>query len=213
MALIPERLPGERLLIKIWQTVTDRGIGGLLSPWQIKREGKAHADVRRYEIQTLAKQDAALIEKIAPFVSARSLIHQWGKLDELLKSNGVNDDLLLELLDLGIMSDIGKNLHLNVTITPPANYPFRFWNKALVVSAPAARRLALQIYGVTEVGRQVMSLGKFKANDEFVLAVGNLILERGFEVALGDVEEKPTGEYRVVGQPLVSPASTGTRPP
>ena len=45
----------ERLAIKIWQTVTERGIGGLLSPWQIRRTGKAHADVRRIEIQSLAQ--------------------------------------------------------------------------------------------------------------------------------------------------------------
>jgi hypothetical protein len=34
---LPDKIPGERLMIKIWGTVTEGGIGGLLSPWQIKR--------------------------------------------------------------------------------------------------------------------------------------------------------------------------------
>jgi hypothetical protein len=55
MVLLPERIPGERLLIKIWQTVFDRGVSGLLSPLQIRREGKARADVRRLELLTLAQ--------------------------------------------------------------------------------------------------------------------------------------------------------------
>src|SRR5258705_2972043 len=64
MALIPDRIPGERLLKKIWQTVTERGIGGLLSPWQIRRVGKAHAEVRAHELRLLAqaRSDAAEIK-------------------------------------------------------------------------------------------------------------------------------------------------------
>jgi hypothetical protein len=65
MALLPARLPGERLAIKIWETVTERGVGGLLSPWQIRRLGKAHADVHRLEIQTLAQAHRDKIDILA----------------------------------------------------------------------------------------------------------------------------------------------------
>lgn len=41
--------PGEASLIRLWDTVEKLGTG-LLSPTQIKREGKARADVRRLEI-------------------------------------------------------------------------------------------------------------------------------------------------------------------
>jgi hypothetical protein len=58
---LPDKIPGERLMIKIWGTVTEGGIGGLLSPWQIKRVGKARAEARRDEILLLAQasRDAA----------------------------------------------------------------------------------------------------------------------------------------------------------
>jgi len=38
--------PGENLLIKLWETLADKGIGSLFKPWQIKREGKATAEVQ-----------------------------------------------------------------------------------------------------------------------------------------------------------------------
>ena len=57
MPLLPEHLPGEKLVIKIWDTLFDKGIGGLLSPWQIKREGKARAEVRRDELLVMAQTE------------------------------------------------------------------------------------------------------------------------------------------------------------
>lgn len=56
-------IPGEKLIIKLWETIADRGIGGLLKPWQIRREGRANLDVRRDEILALAQAetDAAAI--------------------------------------------------------------------------------------------------------------------------------------------------------
>lgn len=32
-------IPGEKLIIKLWETIADKGIGSLLKPWQIRREG------------------------------------------------------------------------------------------------------------------------------------------------------------------------------
>ena len=351
MTLIPDRFPGERLVNKIWQTVTDRGIGGLLSPWQIRRVGKAHADVRRYEIQTLAqayhdqldiltgrktlddrgrliehksiepglparvgastaadhpmlpqqpaqllqdlrreqdcrelerainlretitmaeaeassvadenvsgqpvdpdwfsrwrvnaeeirddqmrrlwarilsgeaerpgrfslhaldfmrrlsKDDAALIEKMAPFVSGRDLIHDMSALrgrhlDPILTNSGLGLDKLLELQDLGVMSGVGASDLYNQWSWPPGETCFlRFWNKALAFHSSQSSVLRLPTYGITKIGAELMSLGTFRANDEYITALGQLIVQRGFDVTLGDVEETEGGGYRVV---------------
>ena len=45
MPLLPEQFPGEKLANKIWETVTEKAIGGCLSPCQIKREGRARAEL------------------------------------------------------------------------------------------------------------------------------------------------------------------------
>ncbi len=55
--------PGEKLLIKLWETIADKGIGSLLKPWQKRREGRAEIEVKRQELLTLAQAevDASLI--------------------------------------------------------------------------------------------------------------------------------------------------------
>jgi hypothetical protein len=53
--------PGEKLVIKLWETLAEKGIGSLLSPWQAGRDGRARNEVRRHEILMLAQaeKDAA----------------------------------------------------------------------------------------------------------------------------------------------------------
>lgn len=53
--------PGEKLVIKLWETLSEKGIGSLLSPWQAGRDGRARNEVRRQEILMLAQaeKDAA----------------------------------------------------------------------------------------------------------------------------------------------------------
>jgi hypothetical protein len=41
-------VPGEQVIIRMWESLEKLGIG-LLSPWQIKREGRARAETRRNE--------------------------------------------------------------------------------------------------------------------------------------------------------------------
>ncbi len=42
--------PGEGLLMKLWETLAERGVGGLLRPWQIKRDARANIEARHLEI-------------------------------------------------------------------------------------------------------------------------------------------------------------------
>ncbi len=48
-------LTGEKSIIKLWETLVEKGIGSLLSPWYIKREGRARIEVRREELLTMLK--------------------------------------------------------------------------------------------------------------------------------------------------------------
>ncbi len=50
--------PGENLLMKMWETLAERGIGGLLRPWQMRREGKASIELRKQELLQLAQAEA-----------------------------------------------------------------------------------------------------------------------------------------------------------
>lgn len=48
---------GEKLLIKMWGTLTKGGIGTLAAPWVIKRQGRAHAEVRKEELLIMAQTE------------------------------------------------------------------------------------------------------------------------------------------------------------
>jgi len=77
---------GEKLLIKIWETLTRDGIGGLASPWQIRRQGFAHNDVRRQEVLALAQAetDAESIRQ------GRKILSSRGELSDTLAPEHVN---------------------------------------------------------------------------------------------------------------------------
>lgn len=49
--------PGENLVTRMWETLTDKGMGALLSPWQIGREGRARLELRKHEIVHLAQAE------------------------------------------------------------------------------------------------------------------------------------------------------------
>ncbi len=49
--------PGEKLLLKMWETLTEKGVGSLLAPWQEKRLADARAEIRRKEMLVLAQAE------------------------------------------------------------------------------------------------------------------------------------------------------------
>lgn len=64
--------PGEKLVIKMWETLAEKGIGSLLSPWQLKREGRARNELRRQELLILAQAERDAAEVRAGRKSVRS---------------------------------------------------------------------------------------------------------------------------------------------
>lgn len=51
-------LPGERLIIKLWETLAEKGVGSLLAPWQAKRDGRARIEIRTNELLALAQAES-----------------------------------------------------------------------------------------------------------------------------------------------------------
>lgn len=49
--------PGEKLVIKLWETVAEKGIGGLFKPWQMRREGRVSIELKRDELIAIAQAE------------------------------------------------------------------------------------------------------------------------------------------------------------
>lgn len=74
-------LPLEKLAIRMWDTVAEKGIGSLFKPWQMRREGKVSIELKREELLMIAQaeRDAELIrrgERLPSFV--RNAGHSQG---------------------------------------------------------------------------------------------------------------------------------------
>jgi hypothetical protein len=57
---------GEKLLIKMWETLTEKGIGSLLEPWHKSRISKVELEAKRNEIIILAEAErkVKILEKV-----------------------------------------------------------------------------------------------------------------------------------------------------
>lgn len=59
------QVPGEALIGKLWDTIADKGIGALLRPWQMRREGRVQIEMKCLELLSLAQaeREAAAIRR------------------------------------------------------------------------------------------------------------------------------------------------------
>ncbi len=53
---------GEQFVIRMWETLIEKGIGGLLKPWSIRREGIAALDVRTQELLAMAQVELDVLD-------------------------------------------------------------------------------------------------------------------------------------------------------
>lgn len=74
--------PGEKLLLKLWETLAEKGVGSLLKPWHEKRVSRARNEIRREEILILAQA-----EKEAEAIKAGQSICPTGDLKLLCESS------------------------------------------------------------------------------------------------------------------------------
>ena len=49
--------PGEKLVIKLWETVAEKGVGSLFKPWQMRREGRTSIQLRSEELIMIAQAE------------------------------------------------------------------------------------------------------------------------------------------------------------
>ena len=72
--------PGEKLLNRLWDTIVDKGIGGLLAPWQSRRKNRAAIDGVRRELLTLAQVE----QDIKAIRAGRKALDAQGRLVDIL---------------------------------------------------------------------------------------------------------------------------------
>ena len=148
-------------------------------------------------VRNLTKEEAGLIEMIASFVLDDFVVR---KPDDILKDAGISFDLLLQLQDLGILSGVEA---LGLSRTFSSNDTNRFINillchgrGLLIEDDDPSKTFKLGAYIVTNLGKQVIRLGKFKANEDYLRAVAAEIQKSEFTVSLVDYIDLGGGKVR-----------------
>ena len=72
--------PGEKLVIRLWDTIFDKGIGGLLAPWQTRRKNRAAIDGMRQELLNLAQAE----QEVKDIRAGRKALDAQGRLVDIL---------------------------------------------------------------------------------------------------------------------------------
>jgi hypothetical protein len=174
--------PGEKLLIRLWETLAEKGIGGLLKPWQIRREGRAHLDVRREELLALAsveRQVAAIrLTDQQPHIEP-----QWPQLEHAQSQAAAAGDTSGQSIPAGVLShsmasaqadtlrrelNVAKAVHAaedallsESSTTDPAGDPSDDWMYRWRDYASAVSTADLQLMWGRVLAGEVKTPGKF----------------------------------------------------
>lgn len=114
---------------------------------------------------------------------------------------GIDFDLLLRMQQIGIVSGVeavGLTVAYNTAIEGKFFKALRSNGKILIIeNDDAAKTLSLAVYTFTKVGQQVLDLGTFEPDLEYLKLVGKQIVATGFKVQLCDWRQtsENEGEY------------------
>lgn len=149
-------------------------------------------------LKTLSKEEAEAISKLARY-SIDGRIARSQK--TYLEAQGISFALLLRMQDMGVLSGVeavGLNATYNTIIEGKFVRALLSNGKALIVQHDdPAKTLQLEVYLLTSVGVQILGLGTFEADEEYLILVGKLIVGQGFDVQLCDWRQlsEENGEY------------------
>lgn len=111
-------IPGEKLIIKMWDSLVDKGIGGMLQPWQERRVGESRLELRQQEILKIAETER-LADRIrkgqvqfeSPLLESFSENRQ-GEIEPTLGA----DNVILRTIEKDLSENIRKEVNVAKSI-------------------------------------------------------------------------------------------------
>jgi hypothetical protein len=141
-------------------------------------------------LRALSKSEAEQIGQLARYVVEGCIVRSQS---QHLEKHGMSFSKLLEMQNMGLLSgveSIGLSRHF-MTVTPDKFLvPLRSHGKVLLVEHyDATKALEFQAYLLTDIGAQLLGLGSFEPDVEYLRLVGKQIVGQGFAVQLADWEQ------------------------
>ncbi|EJL6905494.1 DUF2806 domain-containing protein [Vibrio cholerae] len=101
-------IPGENLIIKMWESLVDKGIGGILQPWQERRIGESRLDLKRQEILKIAEA-----ERLAEDIRNGNVQFESPQLENFLENRQGRIEPTLGV-EYVVRNSFGKNVSENI---------------------------------------------------------------------------------------------------
>lgn len=137
-------------------------------------------------LHNLDKGEAKLIAQAMPFVIDDFICSEA---KEQLERSGLNFGNLLVLQELGLITGVeGLGLSKQFSTPPGQNFRMLIQSHDLALGFTAndgVSSLKIPAYIVTTLGRQLVRLGCFRTDREYLRTVGGSIKKQGFKVELG----------------------------
>lgn len=172
---------------------------------EVKSPGKY--SIRTLEfLKTLSKPEAEIISSLASYVIDGYIARNH---KEYLESKGLTFSNLLIMQELGVISGvdaIGLKTTCKSVVKEKFQRAFVSHDKALLVEHnDPAKTLNFEIYLLTAVGREILSLGSFEPDIDYMKLVGQEFVKQGFKVYLADWHQisETSGKYSI-GQEIIA---------
>ncbi len=159
---------------------------GKILAGEVKSPGKYSLRTMDF-LKNISQEEARLIEQLAQFNISGCIARDE---KDILNNNGITFGKLLFLQELGVIIGVEA---IGMSMTYKSNVAESF-QKVLVSNKKAllilhednSKKLSLNSYGLSSLGKQIVSLGNFESNQEYLTSIGKKIVAQGFEVQLGD---------------------------
>lgn len=149
-------------------------------------------------LKTLSRSEAEAISRLARY-EINGVIARGQKFH--LEEHGLNFGELLRMQEIGLISgveSIGLTMTYESIITEKFMKALISNRKALIVeNKDSSKKLSIEAYPLTEVGKQILGLGSFEPDLEYLNLIGKQIASQGFTVMLCDWRQisEAEGQY------------------
>lgn len=166
---------GDKDLQKLW---------GRILAGEVKAPGQFSLRTLEF-VRNLNQREAELITRLAGFVCGSVVVKPAVK---GLESHGLALLDQIALSELGVISGVETGFTWTLPFEKDQIHVLVCVDKGLVIATDeAANSLVVEVLNVSAIGKELMHLGGFQANGEYLRALGTAIAKRGFTVKLADV--------------------------
>jgi len=173
------------------QTLWGRVLAG-----EVKSPGKFSLRTLEF-LRNLSKEEAREIEKLAPFVVDAEYVFKGDS--SILESEGITLGFLLSLQDLRILDAQVRGLKRTLRSTTSDKFLVGLvaYSRVLVITHDdAKRKVAMEVYRLTSLGKEVLQLGKFVPHEPYLRSIGRTIRNQGYKVVIARYEQVTETEGR-----------------